>query len=139
MQTTDIDPAERSRRVVVFHAANVSQVRPYADVAAQESRQSTADVNAEVIVRQRVAVQRAVDASSNQTDAAGHVRTYARSASAVERNADRHVPHRRQQVAIQVVPEKVRRVAEVDVDADYSGNRRARGHAEVDSRRRVAT
>jgi len=65
MQTTDIDSTERSRRVVVFHAANVSQVRPYAHVAAQERRQSTAGVDADLIVRHRVAVQRAVDAGSN--------------------------------------------------------------------------
>src|SRR6516225_2417501 len=50
----------------------------------------------------------------------------------VERNRDGDVSHRRQDVAIQIVTEKVGRVAEIEVDANHTGERRSNARAKVD-------
>jgi len=51
---------------------------------------------------------------------------------AVEWNSDSHIPHRRQDVAIEVTAEEVRRIAEVKLDADDLSDRCAKACAEVD-------
>jgi len=79
VQTSEVELREWIRRVVVLQASKILEIRPHAEVSAREAHNADANVDADILVRDGIDGDGAVNARPDEANTCRHVRTNSRS------------------------------------------------------------